>query len=201
MSHSFHVGHEDADILEGPLGQEDGVPARRWAGRRGFVALLVLVGLAGLLAGVVAGRVWTARQPSTSSAREVSVEVSLAADVGGLLTTHDGLAIVEVSTVMQNTGSGSLSLVAIKVTGPGAGDVADPALAQVTTLPVRLPPGQFVHVHFALTSDCAVVVRPAPRIVLVVRDASDQTHEVATRIPDLDSVWGQSLLPEACPVP
>ena len=194
------MGHDDADILEGPV-DGDALSLRRWADRSGSVALLVLVGLSGVLTGFVAGRGWSAHQTTARSARAVNVEVSLAADVGGLLTTHDGVALVEVSTVMQNTGSQSLSLVAITATGPGAALITDSAVAQVTTLPVRLPPGQFVYVDFALASDCAVAIRPTPRLTLIVRDLRGRTHKVATRIPDLDNVWGQSLLPDACPTP
>jgi hypothetical protein len=194
------VDHRDADILGGPL-DDSGAEGRRWTGRPGFIAALVFVGLSGVLVGIVAARAWTAHQPAPRSAPVVNVQVSLAADVGGLLTTQNGMAVVEVSTVMLNTGSEPLSLVAIKATGPGAAVVADPALAQLTPLPVRLPPGQFAYVHFAITSNCSVAVRPVPRVTLVVRDVRGHTLQLDTRIPDLDSVWGQSLDAQACRVP
>ena len=65
-------------------------------------------------------------------------------------------------------------------------------------LPLRLAPGQPFDVRFGLSSDCSVAVRPLPRVTLVILDAHDHRQDVPVTIPDLDAIWGQTLLPDAC---
>lgn len=120
---------------------------------------------------------------------------------GGLNEVQHGRAVVALTVVFLNAGTLPLTLTQIRVEGPGAGFVADPPGGPSTYLPAALRPGEFTDVRFGLTSDCSVAVRPEPRITLLLHEANGRVHEEAARIPDLDSIWGQTLAPDACHSP
>ena len=187
----------NTEVLEGG-GDDDAQWRRRWAGSRIWVAALI-VALGGALVGVVATRAWDSAHPSKAAPPGWGVQVSLGAYVGGLNGVDKGVATVVVSSVMLNTGLEPVTLVAIKIVGPGAGFVANPAGGPNTGLPVLLPPGQFVDVRFGMSSSCSVAVRPVPTVMLVTVDRSGRRHEVIPKIPDLDRLWGASLAPGVCP--
>jgi len=56
-----------------------------------------------------------------------------------------------------------------------------------------------VDVRIGLPSDCSIPVRPPPQVALVVTDPSGRSHRVPVVIADLYSIWGQTLVPGACP--
>jgi len=161
--------------------------------------VLVVVALVGAVAGAFGMRAWDTR-PLTAppAAPVIDVRVSLGAHVGGLIATDHGKAVVAVDAVALNAGSQDLVLVDVLVVGPGAAFLPEVAGGPSTALPIDLPRGEFVNVRFGLSSDCAVVVRPLPTVTLVVRDPANVEHQVVTRIPDLDAVWGETLDPAVC---
>jgi len=180
------------------LGGEDG-PERDPLWRASGARVLIVAALVGAAVGAFGMRAWDARPPAAQPpAQVIDVRVSLGAHVGGLIATERRKALLAVDTVVLNAGSDDLVLVDVKVVGPGAAFLPDVAGGPSTGLPIALPRGQFVAVRFGLTSDCTVVVRPLPTVTLVVRDPANVEHQVVTRIPDLDAVWGQSLDPSAC---
>jgi hypothetical protein len=65
--------------------------------------------------------------------------------------------------------------------------------------PLHLPPGEPMQLPFTLSSDCAVKVRPVPRITLVIApDDGSAGQAVDVTIPDLGSLWGRTLDPSLC---
>ena len=182
------------EILEG----EDG-PEREPLWWASGARVLLVVALVGAAAGALGMRAWDTRPTASQPpAPVIDVRVSLGARAGGLIGTDQGKAVVAVDSVVLNAGSQDLVLVGVKVVGPGAAFLPDVAGGPSTALPIALPRGQFVDIRFGLSSDCSVAVRPLPTVTLVVRDPANVEHQIVTRIPDLDAVWGQSLDPSAC---
>jgi hypothetical protein len=192
--------HPDGEVLQaGKPGSELAVAS--WRGRGRVGGLLLVAGVTGALVGGSSLRAWDNQHPPgpTPAARPaIDLRVSLGARTGGLDGVEDGRAIVALTTVILNAGSEPLTLTGVEVNGPGAGFVASPPGGPSTGLPRELPPGQFVDVRFGLASDCSVAVRPLPHVSMIVRDPAGGSHDVAVRIPDLDTIWGESLAPGAC---
>ncbi len=192
------LGHEGPEILSSPLPADDlGRADRYLASARGRCwATALAVGLIGVLVGVLVAHY--ASQQGQQQTTAPDLRVSLGAGAGGPPTVVQGRAVVEVPLVLTNEASTTVSLASIRVSGPGAALSTDPTGRPSPDLPLRLAPGQSFDIRFGLSSDCSVSVRPLPLVTLVVLDAHDQTQDVPVAIPDLDGIWGQTLLPGAC---
>ena len=113
------------------------------------------------------------------------------------LSSADGKISVSVPAVVVNETSAPLLVRAIRVSGPGAGLGQNRLM--FLEFPLHLPPGEPMQLPFTLTSDCAVAVRPVPRITLVVApDDGSAGRPVDVTIPDLGSLWGRTLDPSLC---
>ncbi|HEY5185206.1 MAG TPA: hypothetical protein VIM19_09965 [Actinomycetes bacterium] len=196
-------GHEQPEILSSPADDLGRIGRFLVSARGRWWATVVAVGLAGVLVGALGAHY--AAQPSppppttaAAAATSVDIRVSLGAGAGGPPTVVQGRAVVEVPVVLTNEASTTVGLASIRVSGPGAALTTDPTGRPSPDLPLRLAPGQSFDVRFGLSSDCSVSVRPLPQVTLVVLDAHDQTQDVPVAIPDLDGIWGQTLLPGAC---
>jgi hypothetical protein len=130
------------------------------------------------------------------SPTKVDVRISLGAQAG-TMSLVDGEPVVAVPLVLTDAGS-PVTLTSIRVSGPGASLVPDPEGRPSQPLPAALVPGAAVDLRIGLRSDCSVPVRP-PHLVLVVTDPGGQVHPLSVTVPDLDSIWGQTLVPGACP--
>jgi hypothetical protein len=157
----------------------------------------------GVLLGGVAVHLWDAHRdrgslPTTSSPT-VDLRFSLGARTGDLLASHGGAAaIAVVSVVVSNDGRVPVTVTGIEVNGPGSGFVASPAGGPSTGLPQVIDAGASTKIRFGMSSTCALAVRPVPAVIFLVRDPTGRSHAVRATIPDLDTVWGQTLLPPAC---
>jgi hypothetical protein len=174
----------------------------RLAGRLGWAA-------AGLAVGVLVGHAWlpaAAPDPPTAAATSAAapgppVRVSLGAygppDVEPEASA-DGKIAVSVPAVVVNQTSAPLVVRSLRVSGPGAG-LGEDTRYLFGDLPLHLPPGEPRHLPFTLTSDCAVAIRPLPRLTLVVApDDGTPGRAVDVMIPDLDSLWGRTLDDSLC---
>ncbi len=108
-----------------------------------------------------------------------------------------GDPVVSVPLVVVNAGHQPVTLTAIRISGPGASLVGDPQGRPTQPLPAALIPGRPVYVRIGIRSDCLVTVRPVPHVTLVV-DVDHHVHDVNVTVADLDSIWGQTLLPGVC---
>jgi hypothetical protein len=155
--------------------------------------------LVGVLVGVFGTPVWNHphRDGRQTDTRNVDVGVSLAAQAGELNVSSHVLPVVNVPVVIHNAGNQSVTLVAIKVKGPGAGYVQDVPGGPPAGLPRELPPGRFVWVRFGLSADCSAPLLPEPRVTLVLRKGQSVLEE-PVQIPDLVGVWGQVRGSAAC---
>ena len=109
-----------------------------------------------------------------------------------------GRAIVTLSVVVSNDGTMPVTVRNIEVSGPGAGFVASPPGGPDTDLPRTIAGGQSDKIRFGMSSDCFVIVRPLPTVTFFVEVGSAAAQPVDATIPDLESVWGMTLLPPAC---
>jgi hypothetical protein len=128
----------------------------------------------------------------------VDVRVSLAAQAG-IMTVVGGEPVVSVPLVLTDAGTQPVTLDSIQVSGPGASLVPDPRGQPSQPMPAVLVPGREVYVRIGLRSDCAVLIRPSPQVVLVVTDLTRHVSHLTITVPDLDSIWGQTLVAGACP--
>jgi hypothetical protein len=156
--------------------------------------LPVATAMIGLALGAVVMR-YVDDRPRAQAA-PIDVRVSLASQAGAM--SIDGNPVVSVPLVIINAGSQPVTLTAIRVGGAGASLVPDPEGRPSHPLPAALVPGQPLYVRIAISSDCSVAIRPEPRVTLLVTDASHGVHLLNASIPDLDSIWGQTLLPGVC---
>ena len=185
--------HDEHDVLVGGLNPAVGRLANRSA-VSAALRRLVWVALAGAtvlgaLMGAAGTHAWDTR-PRPAPPPVIDVRASLGPYGAGLDNPQDGRAVVALTVVLLDAGTGPLTLTKIRVGGPGAGFIADPPGGPSTGLPAALRLGQFTDVRFGMTSDCSVAVRPEPRITLLLRDTNGRVHQQVTRIPDLDSIWG-----------
>jgi hypothetical protein len=130
----------------------------------------------------------------------VDVRVSLGATAGesGAMSVVSGDPVVSIPLVITNAAAQPVTLTEIRVSGPGASLVPDPGGRPAQMLPWTLVSGRPVDTRIAVRSDCAVAVRPAPQVILVLQDSDGQVHDVAVTVPDLDNIWGQTLIAPAC---
>ena len=171
-------------------------PASRLWGRAAWAA-------GGLAVGLLLGHAWLpAGSPEPVPAPAAPpVRVALGASASG--TTYPLQRVgryvrVPVPSVVVNETAAPLVVRELQVSGPGAGLTAQ-EFDMFLGLPLHLPPGEAIQLPFTLTSDCAVAVRPVPRITLVVApDDGSAGRPVDVRIPDLESLWGRSLDPSLC---
>jgi hypothetical protein len=180
-----------------------GAPERVAPGRLAWAA-------AGLAVGVLLGRAWLpagapeprpTAAPAPVAAPTPPVRVSLGAygppDVQPLSVVR-GKIDVSVPAVVVNETSAPLVVRALRVSGPGAG-LGENTGYMFLNFPLHLPPGEPMQLPFTLTSDCAVAVRPVPRITLVVApDDGSAGLAVDVTIPDLGSLWGRTLATGLC---
>jgi hypothetical protein len=200
QSDDAEVEQRQDDVLAGGTSRV----ARRHGGDRPLSALtgrrLAPMVAAAVLGGGLAAagtHAWDTRARPAASAR-IDVRVSLGAGGAGLDQVQDGRAVVALDVVLFNAGRSRLSLTQIRVEGPGAGFVASPPGGPSTYLPADLPPGEFTHVRFGLSSDCSVGLRPEPRVTLLLRGSNGHVSQEVAAIPDLASIWGLTLTPDAC---
>jgi|1186.fasta_scaffold65873_2 hypothetical protein len=165
---------------------------------------------AGLAVGVLLGHVWlpagmpeprSTAAPAPVSAPTPPVRVSFGAYAPPEvepLSVSGGKVDVLVPAVVVNETSAPLVVRALRVSGPGAG-LGETTGYMFLDFPLHLPPGEPMQLPFTLTSDCAVAVRPVPRITLVVApDDGSAGSPVDVTIPDLGSLWGRTLAPALC---
>jgi hypothetical protein len=161
---------------------------RRWTD----VAVAVLIGvLIGGSAVYVVGR----RTPAASPVPDIRVSLGVGA---GQLEVANGDAVVVLPLALLNATGRAETLLAIQVRGPGAGLVPDPSGEPTNSLPVALPPGEFVDVRITISSDCSVTLRPPPSVSLVVADTRQRRYVIPVTVPDMAQIWGQTLLDGAC---
>ena len=177
--------------------------------RTGIVITAFLAGAAGVVAGGAGVHAWDGRHVASSASAPAptpgsspqgnEVTFSLGAQTGGLTTPGGGgAAVLALSVVVTNHGSIPETIQKIVVSGPGASFVPSPAGGPPTGLPQVVDAGRSVKIRFGLASNCAVAVRPLPAVSFVLQDSVKGLHTVPAAIPDLDSVWGMSLVPPAC---
>lgn len=173
----------------------DPIPGRS---TRSWVSLICLALVAGLVAGALSMRSWDDHRHRLMADRALDVRVSLGAS-GGVTEADSRRVVLAVSLVLLNAGRRPVVLVGFEVTGPGAGLITSPAGGPSTDVPQTLDPGRPMTNRIGLTSDCSVAVRPLPTVVILLRDADGRLVRRKVWIPDLDSLWGQTLLSNACP--
>jgi hypothetical protein len=173
------------------------VPGPRWAW-----ALAAGAVLGGLAVHLLDGAPAPAPPPSTGQQLRVAFG-ALASQIEPQL--DHGLAVVDLFAVVVNDGTTPLTLEAVHVTGPGAALVDPGPRWQTPQLPMVVPPGEERDLPLAVTSDCAVAVRPVPAVSLAVRGPDGAVREQPARVPDLARLWGQTLQGGPCadlsPVP
>lgn len=177
-------------------GQEDAISGGSTGSRRAWAAAL----LGGVLLGAAGMHLLDSSRSAPVAKPLVDVRVSLGATAGegGAMSIVAGDPVVSIPLVVTNAGAQSVTLTQIRVSGPGASLVPDPGGRPAQMLPWTLVPGRPVDTRIAIRSDCAVVVRPAPHVILVVTESSGQADDIAVTVPDLDTIWGQTLITPAC---
>ena len=162
--------------------------------RRTWAAALI----AGVLLGAVGMHFLDARPPAAVSTPSVlDVRVSLGA-MAGTMTVVAGDPVVSIPLVSTNFGNQPVTLSEIGVSGPGASLVADPGGRPSQMLPWTLAPGVSVDTLIAVRSDCSVAVRPPPLVTVEMPLSADTSQGFGVRVPDIDRIWGQTLVAPAC---
>jgi hypothetical protein len=136
--------------------------------------------------------------PITKPLLDVRVSLGATAGEAGAMSIVAADPVASIPLVVTNAGTESATLTEIRVSGPGASLVADPGGRPAQMLPWTLVPGSPVDTRIAVRSDCVVAVRPAPQVILVVSEADGQRDDLAVLVPDLDNIWGQTLIAPAC---
>jgi hypothetical protein len=106
--------------------------------------------------------------------------------------------VVGTDLVLRNAARRPVTLIGFEVTGPGASLVTDSPGGPSTELPQALPPAQERRNRIGLGSDCSVLIRPAPTVTLVLRRFDGVTVRQQAYIPDMETLWGQTLDPGLC---
>lgn len=176
--------------------REDAISGGSTGSRRAWAAAL----LGGVLLGATGMHVLDSGQSAPVAKPLVDVRVSVGATAGevGAMSIVAGNPVVSIPLVVTNAGAQSVTLTEIRVSGPGASLVPDPGGRPAQMLPWTLVPGRPVDTRIAVRSDCAVAVRPAPQVILVVTESGGQMDDIAVTVPDLDNIWGQTLIAPAC---
>jgi len=162
--------------------------------RRAWAAVLI----GGVLLGAVGMHFLDARPSAAVSTPSVlDVRVSLGA-MAGTMTVVAGDPVVSIPLVFTNFGNQPVTLSEIGVSGPGASLVADPGGRPSQMLPWTLAPGASVDTLIAVRSDCSVAVRPPPQITVEMPLSADTSTGFSVAVPDLDRIWGQTLVAPGC---
>jgi hypothetical protein len=162
--------------------------------RRAWAAALI----GGVLLGAVGMHFLDARpSAAVSPPSVVDVRVSLGA-MAGTMTVVAGDPVVSIPLVITNFGNQPVTLSEIGVSGPGASLVADPGGRPSQMLPWNLAPGASVDTLIAVRSDCSVAVRPPPQVTVDMPLSADTSTRFSVAVPDLDRIWGQTLVAPAC---
>jgi hypothetical protein len=196
----------DLDDAGAPVPPSGGSPPGRspLPGRLAWAA-------AGLAVGVLIGHAWlpavspdpappdAAPAPAAAPGPPVRVSFGAYAATGvEPVSVAGGKIEVSVPAVVVNETAGPLVVRSMSVSGPGAG-LGENNQYMFLDFPLHLPPGEPMQLPFTLTSDCAVAVRPVPRITLVVApDDGSSGRPVDVTIPDLGSLWGRTLDRSLC---
>jgi hypothetical protein len=156
--------------------------------------------LGGVLLGAAGMHLLDARPPAPVPGPSLDVQVSLGAMAGeaGTMTVVGADPVVSIPLVITNRGSQSVTLSEIGISGPGASLVADPGGRPSQTLPWTLASGASVDTRIAVRSDCAVAVRPPPQVTVEMPLSADTSTGFSVFVPDLDRIWGQTLIAPAC---
>ncbi len=144
---------------------------------------------------------WDGRMTSTGHAppaQPLAVRFSLAARTGALSAPVDGNPVVALTVVVSNDGSSPVTVTGVDVSGPGAGLVTSPPGGPSLDLPQTVDPGRERTIRFGMSSDCSVSIRPPPTVTFTIAPRGSSPRKLVADIPDLDSVWGLTLLPGAC---
>jgi hypothetical protein len=175
---------------------EDAISGGSTGSRRAWAAAL----LGGVLLGAAGMHVLDSSRSAPITKPLLDVRVSLGATAGeaGAMSIVAGDPVVSIPLVVTNAGATSVTLTEIRVSGPGSSLVADPGGRPAQMLPWTLVPARPVDTRIAVRSDCAVAVRPAPQVIVVVTEADGQRDDIAVSVPDLDNIWGQTLIAPAC---
>ena len=184
----------DWSMVDATGGERDLISDRSTGSRRAWTAALI----GGVLLGAVAMHFLDARPPAPVSGPSLlDVRVSLGA-MAGNMTVVAGDPVVSIPLVITNAGSQSVTLGEIGIWGPGASLVADPGGRPSQMLPWTLAPGASVDTRIAVRSDCSVAVRPPPQVMAEMPLSADTSTGFSVRVPDLDRIWGQTLVAPAC---
>ena len=166
-----------------------------------MIVAALAAGVGGVLGGLVA-HAWDERNSPVSApapaAERSDLRFSLAYQTGGVESPSGGKPVLSLTLVVSNDGALPATVSEIRVSGPGAAYVTSPAGGPPTDLPQAIGPNRSVRLRFGISSDCAVPIRPLPQVIFIVHDAAAGTHTVAADIPDLDALWGMTLLAPAC---
>ena len=183
-----------------PSGQQEVLDSGPSSGSPGESRRVVgIAAVAGLVGALIAGiAVHQFENSPTKAPSPLDVQVSLGVGAGGPAIVEHGSAIVGLPLLVLNATDRPVTLVAIQVSGPGASITQDPAGWPTADLPTVLPPDQYVHFSIGLGSNCATLIRPMPEITFIVKDSAGSTESLVERIPGLEELWGQTLLPGVC---
>jgi hypothetical protein len=186
----------DWSTVDVTASERDFISAGSTGSRRAWAAALI----GGVLLGAVGMHFLDARPRATVSGPEssvVDVRVSLGA-MAGTMTVVAGDPVVSIPLVITNFGNQPVTLSDIGISGPGASLVADPGGRPSQMLPWTLAPGASVDTLIAVRSDCSVAVRPPPQVTVEMPLSADTSQGFGVRVPDLDRIWGQTLVAPAC---
>jgi len=171
------------------------------------VRAALIAAAVGLLVGGVTVHAWDGQRnatlksvpvPSPSPSTTDGLAFSLGYQTGGLVSPGGATAVVALSVVVTNMGNVPETVNGLDVSGAGAAVVSSPAGGPPTTLPQVVQPGRSTKIRFGIASICSVPVRPMPKVSWVVDDQLLGTHTVQASIPDLDTIWGLTLVAPAC---
>ena len=187
-------------------GQQEVLAQGRPLGRdRDVVRAALIAAAVGVLVGGGSVHAWDGQRhtpltsaPVPSPSTTDGLAFSLGYQTGALVSPGGASAVVALSVVVTNTGNVPETVNGIDVSGPGASLVSSPAGGPATTLPQVVQPGRSVKIRFGIASTCSLSVRPLPTVSWVIDDQSLGTHSVQVAIPDLDAIWGLTLVPPAC---
>jgi len=189
------------EVLEGGRPHAAGGRRQRFAAYRFVLVAVVAAGVGGVIGGLVA-HAWDGRRSPISApapaAESSDLRFSLAYQTGGLASPSGSKPVLSLTLVVSNDGALPATVSEIRVSRPGAAYVTSPAGGPPTDLPQAIGPNRSVRLRFGISSDCAVPIRPLPQVIFIVHDAAAGTHTVAADIPDLDALWGMTLLAPAC---
>ncbi|HYY11223.1 MAG TPA: hypothetical protein VE781_09800 [Kineosporiaceae bacterium] len=166
-------------------------PAPRWWGAAWAAA--------GLVVGLLVGHVWVpagAPEPTAPPAPAgppVRMVLGAYTDFRTPAERTRNHVTLPVPAVVVNETAAPLWVREVRVAGPGAALGNSEGVTLAVTFPLRLPPREEVLLPFTLDVDCAVRIRPVPRITLVLADTEQGAgRPLDVTVPDLLSLWSRS---------